>query len=109
MSSITYFALVGLGSPLVFALGAAMGTPEAAITLFATGFTGILIATVSSPPLTTEPIRSLFFIITVSGPGKNASISAWAFFGISATRGAMSSLRATWTIRGLSLGLPFAA
>ncbi len=44
-------AVVGLGRPDLFALGAATGTPANAITPFATGSLGIRIATVSSPPV----------------------------------------------------------
>ena len=92
ISSITYFALVGDGKPEVFALGAAMGQPAALITLFATSFIGIRTATVSRPPLTTLPIKSLFGKIIVSGPGKKASISACALGVTSLTKGMISSL-----------------
>ena len=108
ISSSTYLASVGLGKPLVFALGAAMGVPAASINARAIGFCGILMPTVPRPPETVFPILSLFGIITVMGPGKNASISICAFGGISLTSGAISSFFATCTISGLSLGRPFA-
>ena len=51
MSSMTCSALVGLGRPERFALGAAIYTPESLISFAATGWLGILTATVSSPPV----------------------------------------------------------
>ena len=56
--------------PEIFAEGAAMGTPHCSIKLLAISLLGILIATVSSPQLTTSGIISFFFITTVSGPGQ---------------------------------------
>ena len=94
ISSITYFTLVGDGKPEVFALGAAIGQPLALISLRAISFFGIRTATVSSPPLTTLPTLSDLFKIIVSGAGKNASISAFAFGVTSFTRGTISSFSA---------------
>ena len=94
ISSITYFALVGLGKPDVFALGAAIGHPLAFISACAVSFIGIRTATVSSPPETVLPTLSLFGKIIVSGPGKNASISAFAFGVTSLTSGFISSFSA---------------
>ena len=94
ISSITYFAFVGEGSPDVFALGAATGHPDALINARAVSFSGIRTATVSSPPDTVLPIFSLFGRMIVNGAGKNSSISACAFGVISLTSGLMSSFLA---------------
>ncbi len=94
ISSITCFAFVGLGKPLVFALGAAIGVPAALISARAVSFCGIRTATVSSPPLTVLPILSLFGRMIVSGAGKNLSIKAFATGVTSFTRGMISSFSA---------------
>ena len=70
MSFITCAAVVGLGLPDVFALGAASGKPHFLIISCAIGWDGILIATVSSPAQTSFGIISLFGSIIVSGPGQ---------------------------------------
>ena len=69
--------------PAGVALGAAMGTPAAAISLRATGCSGSRTATVSSPALTLAGTRSERGKIIVSGPGQNASASFSACGGTS--------------------------
>ena len=68
---------------------------------------GILIPIVSKLALVTLGIIFFFFIIIVIGPGQNLSIIFFATFGTSSTK-SLISLLATWTIKGLSWGLPFA-
>ena len=105
----TCCAVVGEGLPERFADGAAMGQPLALIIARAVVFDGILIPTVSSPPLVTNGILSDFGIIIVSGPAQNFSAHFSASTGISVTRGSISSNELICTIKGLSAGLPFAA
>ena len=99
---------MGLGLPDAFALGAARGSPDAEIIALAHSWEGIRIATVSSPALTSAGILSDFFIIIVSGPGQYFSARAYALGSIFSTRGSISSIEETWTISGLSYGLPLA-
>jgi hypothetical protein len=108
ISAITSLALVGLGLPEIFALGAAIGLSEISMRSSADLLSGILTATVSRFPETTLEILSLFFIIIVSAAGQNFSAIILTFSGISLTSGAKSSSFAICTIRGLSLGRPFA-
>ena len=108
-SSMTCSAFVGLGRPDVFALGAAIGTPDLLISSNATGWSGIRIATVSSPPVTQSGTWSAFCKITVIGPGQKCSIARLALSGISLTRDSTICISHTWRINGLSEGLPFAA
>ena len=51
VSTLTYFATVGLGLPEVLALGAAIYPPLYLISFCAAGCEGIRIATVSRPPV----------------------------------------------------------
>ena len=98
-----------LGLPEIFALGAAIGRLEYLINFLAIKFSGILIATVFSPPVITFGTISFFSKIIVSGPGQNFSIS---FDSISPTLFTNLSnilISAIWSIKGLSLALPFAA
>ncbi len=58
ISARTSFARVGLGRFEVFALGAQIGSPVALMNFLAVLFTGILIATVDNPQVTTLLIFS---------------------------------------------------
>ena len=69
----TCCAVVGDGLPERFADGAAIGKPQAEISALATLCDGILMPTVSSPPLVTIGIFSDFGIIMVRGPAQNFS------------------------------------
>ena len=62
--------MVGDGLPEVFALGAAIGTPDSFIIALAILLSGSLTATVSSPPLVASGTIFLFFKTTVIGPGQ---------------------------------------
>ena len=108
-SSSTCCAVEGDGLPEAFALGAAIYTPLSLMSLAASGWDGILIATVSSPPVVSFGTISFLLNIIVIGPGQNLSISFSAIGGISEASSATSARSAMWTIRGLSDGLPFAA
>ena len=79
------------------------------ISIFAIGWDGIRMATVSSPPVVSFGIASDLSSIIVSGPGQNLSASAFATSGSSFTKGFISSNSDICTIRGLSEGRPFAA
>ena len=68
-SSSTCAADVGLGRENRLALGAAIGTPAAASSARATGWTGTLTATVSNPAVTSSGTTSDFGSTIVSGPG----------------------------------------
>ena len=81
MSCRTCSAVVGLGLPLRFALGAAMGTPAAFISARAVLFSGMRTATVSSPAVTSSGTMELLLNIMVSGPGQNVSASIRALSG----------------------------
>ena len=109
ISCCTCCAVVGDGRPDRLALGAAIYTPESFMSLMATGCDGILMATVSSPPVVVCGTTSFLLSMMVSGPGQNASMS---FFVSSLTVSASSytlDVSAIWTMSGLSDGRPFAA
>ena len=109
MSFMTCWAVVGLGLPDRFADGAASGNPQASIIALAAGLSGILTATVSSPPLVAEGIMSDFGKIIVSGPGQYFSAIFSASSGISRTSGGSCSSALICTISGLSWGRPLAS
>ena len=109
MSAITSHALVGLGLPERFALGAAIGHPERFIRSSAALLSGILTATVSSPPVVLSGTPSFFLRTIVSGPGQKLSISATMSALSIGVSWPMSLALDMWTIIGLSLGLPFAS
>ena len=108
-SSLTCSAVVGLGRPEVFALGADTNPPPARINSLAIGSLGILTATVSNPPVVPYGTISVFSNIIVSGPGQNRLASASTSFEIFLATFSKSSKVAICTINGLSEGLPFAA
>ena len=108
MSSSTSLAFVGLGFPLMLALGAAIGLPDARMSLLAVSLEGILIATVSSPPVVTDGTTAFLCKTKVMGPGQNSSISLAAVSLTSDASSSAASMVAMWTIIGLSLGRPFA-
>ena len=91
------------------ALGAAIYTPELLISSAATGWLGILIATVPSPPVMESGTLSFFLRIIVSGPGQNFSASTSALSGTSLAKSYNALTSAICTISGLSEGLPLAA
>ena len=109
ISSITYFATVGLGLPERFALGAAIYPPLASISALAILFEGILTATVSKPPVVSFGTTSFLLNIMVKGPGQYLSASFNASEGMSLTIFPKAFKFEICTIKGLSLGLPFAA
>ncbi|EFR83444.1 conserved hypothetical protein, partial [Listeria monocytogenes FSL F2-208] len=75
-------AVVGLGFPERFALGAATGTFAAFINARLTGCSGMRTPTVDKPAETFAAKLSFFKgRITVSGPGQNFSMSWMAFGG----------------------------
>src|SRR5690606_13118251 len=89
-----------------FAEGATKGSPTSSINRRAVGWEGIRIATVCSPPETMEGTFSLLSTTKVKGPGQNALAKREKSFGkFFVNRGIISKLE-TWTIRGLSEGLP---
>ncbi len=102
-------AVVGLGEPERFALGAATGVPAADISSCAIGSDGKRIATVSSPALTSSGIKSLFGNIIVKGPGQNFSAHFFAESGMFLTSGGSIEISLICTISGLSCGRPLAA
>ena len=81
----TCCAVVGDGLPERLADGAAIGKPQAEISALATLCDGILMPTVSSPPLVTIGIFSDFGIIIVRGPAQNFSAHFTARGGILST------------------------
>ena len=87
ISRTTCSAVVGLGSPEMFALGAAIGRLQALIKSRATSLEGILTATVSSPAETPFGIISVFGNTIVKGPGQNFSAQSLAFSGREVIRG----------------------
>ena len=105
----TCCAVVGLGLPDRFALGAATGTPAKAISLLASSRSGIRTATVSNPPVVPYGTRLLFIKTNVSGPGQNLSAKRLPTGIIPAVSGSNSSIQEICAIRGLSDGLPLAA
>ena len=74
ISTKTSSAVVGLGRPLVLADGATKGTPHAEIKRLASLLSGILIATVLSPPVALSGTEDNFGKTIVILPGINASI-----------------------------------
>src|SRR3989338_1223095 len=70
-SSYACFASVALGFPALFAEGAAIGVPALSISACATGWEGILTATVLSPAVAS--LGTVFFLKStkVRGPGQN--------------------------------------
>ena len=76
ISAITSLALVGLGLPERLALGAAIGQHAAFIKSRAGLLSGILTATVSSPPVVLSGTPGFFFTTRVRGPGQKFSIRA---------------------------------
>ena len=110
ISSSTCAAVVGLGRPERFALGAAMGVCAAQISARATGCEGMRTATVSSPAVTSRGTRGDLGKISVMGPGQKARMSARAQAqGSSAIRPARPLSPAMCAISGLSAGRPLAA
>ena len=109
MSARTCCAVVGLGLPERFALGAAIGTPDFWIRSRAVLSEGIRTATVSSPAVTSYGTSSALLKINVRGPGQNVSISVFASFGTCAHRNFTSLFFAMCRISGLSFGRPFAS
>ena len=109
ISSSTCFAVVGLGLPEVFALGAAIGVPADLINNRAISQLGILMPTVSNPPVVFLGTISLAFKMRVIGPGQKASINFFAFSSTSSAILSISSISLMCKIKGLSPGLPFAA
>ena len=99
----TCAAVVGLGRPERFALGAATGTPARRIRSRATP-SGIRTATVSRPAVTREGTRDFFERTRVRGPGQKRAMSFVAGAGTfrATFRSIVRSL--TWTITGLSCG-----
>ena len=86
-SSSTCCAVVGLGRPEVFALGAATYPPACKISSAAMGSLGKRTATLLRPPVVSNGTRSDFSKIIVRGPGQNFSASIFAFSGTSFTIG----------------------
>lgn len=62
----------------VFALGAAIIRPLSRIKSRASGWDGIRIATVLSPPVVPSGTQLFLFKITVNGPGQNFSMTFFA-------------------------------
>ena len=83
ISSITWLANVGEGLPEELALGAAIYNPLSLISSKATGWEGIRIAIVSSPPVVPSGTIPTLGSMIVSGPGQKASIRSTAFSGTS--------------------------
>ena len=113
ISSRTSSAVVGLGLPERFALGAAIGLPASFMSLLAVGLDGMRIATVSRPPVVISGTMSDFLKTMVSGPGQTFVMSIDASRLSDAAPPLISGYRsvasAIWTIIGLSDGRPFAA
>ena len=77
--------------------------------ILSTSEDGILMVTVSSPPVVTRGMMSLAGTTIVRGPGQQLSIRismSWVLRSVSLL---ISSLCDMWTIIGLSEGLPLAA
>ena len=108
-SARTWAAVVGETCPNRFADGAARPPPNLRKRSSAIGCAGTRKATVSRPPVTAWSTRAAFGTSTVSGPGQHESASIRADSGMDAAHVAMSSTEAICTIRGWSMGLPFAA
>ena len=107
-SSIISSTCVPLGLPDIFALGAAIGQFEYSISFRAIPSLGILIATVSSPPVMISGTIGFFLKTIVSGPGQKFFISFCSISPTSVTSSWSMSIFAIWAISGLSLALPFA-
>ena len=82
----TCSAVVVDGRPEVFAEGAASGTPAVRIRSRASGWDGRRMPTVSSPHETSFGMQPPLGTIMVSGPGQNASASAFACGGTAGHR-----------------------
>ena len=108
-SSTTCSAVVALVRVNRLALGAAIGTPAARISAWATGWLGTRTATVGRPAVATSGTTGRFGRTSVSGPGQNRSARARAIGGTSATTVARSSSEARWTISGSSRARRLAA
>ena len=67
----------------MLALGAATGTPAAAMMARVTAWSGQRIPTVSSPPVVTSGTQSAFGSIIVSGPGQKRPARRYAVSGTS--------------------------
>ncbi len=104
-SCLTCWAVVGLGRVARLALGAAMGVSASLMRAWAILWFGILIATVSCPPVVILGILGAAFSTRVSGPGQNFFISVWVCGGSFSAIVLMSSFFAMWTMIGLSSGL----
>jgi len=104
----TCWAVVGLGLPARFALGAAMGQLLCLMSAKATGWLGILTATVSRPATVMSGMVFERLKMRVSGPGQNFCMSFSAFGGIWVVRVWMVFVFSMWMMGGLSNGLFFA-
>ena len=109
ISSATSSNVVGLGLPERLALGAAIGTPAASIISAASRRDGHLTATVSSPPVVTSGTPEFLRSTKVIGPGQSLLIRDFCSSVTPEATPLSISMFATWTIIGLSLGLPFAS
>ena len=105
----TCSARVGLSWPNRFALGAATGTPAAAISARADGSSGTRTAIVSRPEVTIGGMISGRSTIRVIGPGQNRFASSATAAGTSPTSAARSAASARWLISGSKLGRAFAS
>jgi hypothetical protein len=108
-SAITWSAVVGLGRPNRFALGAAMGVALARISASATGCVGIRTATVGRPAVTRSGMQSALGSTSVSGPGISVCTSRSAAGGSDFTTPRSCSTSATCTISGSQVGRSFAS
>jgi hypothetical protein len=108
-------AVVGLIRPNRFALGAASGTPAAAIRARATGCEGARRAIVARPLVARSGTIGVFGRTRVSGPGQNASTSArrrsraHAPNAERSTSPVASIAPPMWTMSGSNEGRSFAA
>ena len=105
----TEAAVVGLGRPEIFALGAATGTPALRMSARAISLSGMRMPTVSSPPVMLSGTAAVRFMMSVIGPGQNAASSFSAISGTSAAMVSSMERSAIWRMSGLSEGRPFAA
>ena len=106
-SANTVRASVGLGRPLTFAEGAAMGRSTSRSRSRVTGWSGKRTAMVSSPAVTTSGTTALCRTIIVSGPGQNSFASSAKHGGTSCISSSAWRRSCTCTIMGLSAGRPF--
>ena len=105
----TCCAVVGDTCVKGLALGAASGTPAAAISRRATGCDGTRTPTVSSPPVTTSGTSRRLGKTIVSGPGQNRSASRSASGDSARATAVARSADSTCTISGLKAGRPLTA